>query len=1049
MKKGLKIVGYILLSILSLIILILLSIKVFENKIADIAVKKVGESMDIPVEIDRVSLNLFRKFPLATVKLQGIWLGDPNSVEILNVQTKGFDSIAYIEKVYISVNTRKAIKGQYEIKKVELAGIDFTYTVDSSGVSNIDFLMPSDTSEVPEEETESDSTSILDALLNDLTLKNITLHYQDASMGAKAQIHIPEIKASGKALGDFYAGKLMGSIILSNCDFDPYPVELMQKTELAFDLEYVDNAATINKLNLKSDGIELDVLGNASLGDSIYVDLAVKLADINLGELIKYAPAEMLTEFGVKGIAGIINIDTKIKGYYFDSLVLPRVDAKVNFSEVKVLTKDYPPINSLNVEGSFTNGEKQNNSTTSANFSKIEIKMKSSSVNLAFQVKNIDQPEYRVKSNLHIDIAEFKNFIPDSTVEYINGKINLAFETYGTLPVETNEAADYFSKNAMNSADYFMDRTKINVHLDNINTALDSVNEVQNLNLNFAYTPRRVDISNVSLKAPGYGISLKNAGIKARILGQIKDMDHMGADIESFNFEVGNNRMKGKAFVQNLDEPSFKIETDIQLMLAELKPFIDDTLVKDISGKINFSLKSHGTINLDSIETQAIPIAFEQSEITLNIEDLKVVEALEDPLMTIDDFDFIFAMADDTIRINNFYVEAQGIDFRMDSTTISNVYKTILLEQADQQIIMHTNINVGAIDYAVIESFMPADSTQIEGDITTEEIAEVPVLYDTLGPQTLLPDFIELGIPHFLITGKMAIEQVKYGKNVLDEMSLFFRFSDSLYVVDQYKIKTCGGELNTSVMIDARRDWANPKVDFKNYISGLDVKQLIENNDYFGDTALAEANLTGILTSELHARAFLIGDSVPTNRIRAKGDFSLENGSVHNFEPLVKLSNSFGFLGGLKELDELDFNTMKTSIFFLNDKIYIPKTDVVSSALDISAFGMYNMNSDYEFHMKLHLGDVLTGKSDKLMAEQEKQNKKDGSNVERNGLNLIAKDLDGDSKYGFDNDKLKENMLKAVKRQNSMLNLLFNPALVNFSTDVDRTKFKTDQLKED
>ena len=48
------------------------------------------------------------------------------------------------------------------------------------------------------EEDESD--------VEDLTLKNITLHYQDAFLGAKAQIHIPEIKASGKALGDFYAG---------------------------------------------------------------------------------------------------------------------------------------------------------------------------------------------------------------------------------------------------------------------------------------------------------------------------------------------------------------------------------------------------------------------------------------------------------------------------------------------------------------------------------------------------------------------------------------------------------------------------------------------------------------------------------------------------------------------------------------------------------------------------------------------------------------------------------------------------------------------------
>jgi len=377
-------------------------------------------------------------------------------------------------------------------------------------------------------------------------------------------------------------------------------------------------------------------------------------------------------------------------------LSLPQVNAHISFADGKVITNDYPPIKALNIEGDVTNGEDQNNSTTSADFSKIEIKTNSSAINLAFHVKNIDNPEYKLKSNIAVDINEFIDFVPDSTVEFINGKVNFTFETRGKLPFDYNDSIT--NDVIMNSAEYFMDRTKIGLKLENINTALDSINEVQNLNLNFAYSPRKVILSNLSLNAPGYGVAIQNSGFNARILGEVKDMDHMGADVESFHFELGSNVIEGKAYVKNLDKPNFKIDSDIQLALEEFKPFIDDTLLKDIAGNIFLHIKSFGTINLDSIETQAIPIAFEQTELALQIEDLKVVEALEDPLMTIDDFDFNFTMADDIIQINNFYVEAQGMDFRIDSTTISNVYKTILLEQPNQQIVMNTNISVGAID---------------------------------------------------------------------------------------------------------------------------------------------------------------------------------------------------------------------------------------------------------------------------------------------------------------------------------------------------------------
>ena len=78
------------------------------------------------------------------------------------------------------------------------------------------------------------------------------------------------------------------------------------------------------------------------------------------------------------------------------------------------------------------------------------------------------------------------------------------------------------------------------------------------------------------------------------------------------------------------------------------------------------------------------------------------------------------------------------------------------------------------------------------------------------------------------------------------------------------------------------------------------------------------------------------------------------------------------------------------------------------------------------------------------MKKQAELNKKNGGTLDRKGLNLLAMDVDGKSKYGMEsnNSKRKKKLENQLNIQQGFLNLLFNPALVNFSTDMDRAKKK-------
>lgn len=1034
MKNFFKFLMWFFGILVILIAIISVTVKLSENQITDFALDKVSESIDASVKIGNVNFNVVRKFPYASIELENVWLGASEIFNLPDSLSIESDSLLFIKKVYIAVNTRSFMNSKYEIVNVELSGLELSYDVDTAGNTNFDFLMSMDTTQQEEEVVEDSALQFMDILLSDLTLTDITLNFNDASMRAHARLHIPELNLEGKVYGETYTGQVKGSILLTDCGFEDYNVDLMQETYLNFNVGYENDSIYVNNINLNTDGLDLEVLGNAAISDSIYTDLKINLANVNLGELIKYAPKELLQEYGVEKVAGLINIQSSIKGYYADSSSLPQVDAQISITDGTVITKDYPSLNYFSCSGMVSNGKQQNNRTTSAEFSSLKFKTDNSNIDLAFKVSNIDKPSYWLKSNMLLNFADIAAFIPDSTVDYLNGKMKVSFETKGILPNDLG----------MNSADYFMDRTKLKVELIDVNTALDSITVINDLSLKFAYAPRRIDLTDLAFEAPGYDIAMSNTHVKAKILGKVRDMDHMGADIESFNFQFGSSSISGKAYVKDLKEPNYKLDTDIKLALNEFKSFISDTLLKDIGGTLEMGIQSFGTVNLDSIETQAVPIAFEQTNLSIKVTDFMVVEAMQDPKMTIDDFDLDFEMAEDTLLINSLFFSAMDMTFEMDSTSIWNVYKTIIQEQKDIPLIVQTNIKVGEINYDLIESLMAVEDTLPANEIA-QEMPDSPVVNDTVlvdsvkDPAPLLPDFAELGVPHFMVRGKLDVAKVQYEKNLVDDISLLFRFTDSLYVIDQLKFKTSKGDFLTSVMLDAR-NWDRPRVEFRNTIAGLDLKELLENNDNFGDTAITSEKISGTLTSELHARAFYIDGEWPTRRIRSKGNFMLEDGKIYDYEPLVELSKSMKALGGLRELDKMDFNTLKTSIFFFKDKLYVPKTDIVSSSLDLSASALQKMNDDYEYHIQLHLGDVLTGKSDRLMEAQEKQNKKDGATVERNGINLVAIDMDGETKFGFDNDNLKKKFKNNLNKQHGFLNFSFNPVLVNFSTEMDRTK---------
>ena len=1028
MRKLLKIFTYFIVVIFALAIVLTIIAKLAENKITDIVLKKVGESIEAPVIIDNVSFNLIRKFPLATIELNDVFLGVPkipNDSDSLSIE---LDTIISISKIYISVKSKPLLNGDIEIMKVDIDGANINYIVDTSGATNIDFLI-----NITEDDTLP--TKPLNLTLTDFSARNIVCNFNDSSLRVAAKVILPKLKVKAKVKGENIFASAKGGIVLSNCSFGETNLHLMNKTDVDFNVDYEDDSLSIKQLIVNTDGAKLNLLGSVLLGDEIETDVTFEGSDLILGELIKYAPKEMLEEFGLQKVSGKMNLDAIVKGTVSDS-ELPQVDLTINFQNGSVATNNYPKLKNISFSGKITNGILRNNRSTQVDFSSFRFETEQSKFDVAFSVLDLDHPKYDIKTDMEINISEFADFIPDSLIQYIDGNIKASFSTKGELP---DSIGDDF-------IDYVMANSRANIKLVNFNVDLDSSLSVKNFSSKLAYKPNSFKVSDLNISIPAYKIRLKNTSFDANLKGSINNTSEMILDLKSYHIETDSSEFNGSAWVTNFDNPSYKFTSNIKLNLDEVKTMLPDSLLTNLTGKVFADIKSSGTISLDSIVEQAMDIIFESSSFKLNFEDI-FVEMPDNPLYKIEKFSGLVNMKPEAISINKMSGIVAGLDFKIDSTEIWNTYE-VLIQEADNEILtIQTNIILGEINNSLIGAFMSSDtsstdrnsqelSTQSSSNSTSGNIVNDSTISE---PKYLFPNLKELGVPYFLICGKIAVNKLEYEKNIVDDISLKFRFTDSLYVVDQFKFKTCDGEFNTSLKLDARR-WNKPVVDVRSYINNLDVKQLLMVNDNFGDTSLTYEKVSGILTSELHLRTFYVDGLWPTEKIRAKGHFTLENGSIYSYEPLVELSKN-KIVGGLKELDELDFNTLKSSLFMYKDKIYIPKTDIVTSSMDITAFAMHSMQDDYEYHLELHLGDVLTGKSEDIMKKQAKQSKLNGETFDRSGgVKLVSSEIDGNKKNGFDNKKLRDKFKNKLNMQQGFLRFSFNPLLVNFSTELDRTK---------
>lgn len=1087
--KLIKTIGIIFLAIILLSIISVVVAKIYEDDLANYAVKELEKEFQAPMSIGEVSIIPLFSFPHISAEINKLYIGDPHSSQN--------DTLLFINTLKLGLNSWDLIAGKQTIEKLEVSGLDFEYIVDNRGESNLDFLIKK-FADSESESIEDPAETALDFNAEKLTFKDIKLVYFDSINLIGSVMKIPEINIKVKSKNDNFEGKTDGSFILSHLFYQDTKLHQMERCSIEFDLIYENDQAEIKQLSINSEGIQLGMEGIIRNSDTIGVNAEFELLTLDFNILKKYLPEEYLKEFeqiefakleplyldliadykeeaigiekllfhsqgieiGAKGtfinadtnqidtdiqtlkldfavlknyipshyledygiydFAGKLDISAKINGPYADSALMPKMNAKINLQNLSIKSKDYPPIDTINLLAEISTEGNTDFSGLLMQFSNGQISTSNSTINFDGSLAGLNNPKYNINSDLDLNLKDFASFIPDSLATNIDGNVLANINTNGILP---DEITDEF-------IDSFLDQTTLSMQLKDVKANIGDTLAIEHFSTNFQYltqkpSVREIQIDKLNLQSNELNINMKNSSISAIASGKLSDPMQMGVQLNEFNIQNGNIRLYGSGSVNNLSHPDYDISTTIDLQLQELNPFLPDSLVKAMSGFATAKINSKGRIKLDSLETQMMEIIFNNSSFNLSLINAGI--AFADSTLDITNITSNISLEDDQLIIPRFSAKYNGVKIEMDSTLVKNIYKAFLLNQKEE-LYVQTHINVGDVflnDFAHFMTFAEIETNNTDDVPSSESNSEEAQNWTFLIHGSASVNSIKID--------SMPLEYFTINKLDVKDMSMLFKLTDSTYVVDQFKFKAFEGDMNNSIHYKLRED-GTQSVSTKNLISNMNLRTLLQDMDNFGqDSLISYKNISGFLSTDLNM--FIpIEDSVRIDKMMVSGDLTLEKGGVYDYAPAQEISK----FTGIKELDNIQFKTLRSNIFMFKNKLYVPRTDIVSNAIDIAAFGMESLDGDSEYHLEIHLSNILFGKSKK----RNKKQSESGDEVDKGSLKKSSRKIrysvtDGKSKVSLDSKDSRDKMMNKIRTQNKMLDFIFFPKNIHYDTNTD------------
>jgi hypothetical protein len=1004
-----RIIGWIVLGIISFILLLTLVFYLGRDYFVNRALSYINEQQPGEVQMDQVYLIPFMNFPDITLHLQQVAYYEEASIG----NASPMEPIVLMEDIAVTLDLIPLIKGGIRISEARLNDGFVHLEMYEDSTSNLERALGIRFGASPEKDSDqTESGMAID--LDKIELVNVrsrmdnylTEEFMDAEiiqLESSFSYHPGEIRSSLEV--DVYINTVKYQTINDQID------KLIQ-LEGSIVLDPERQRLEVEPSKLSVSGLDFETWGNLQFGTGSRADLAFTAENEGL-ELLNFLFLGVLDLEEIEQIGGgSIHLNGTVQGALGKgSLPVVRVNGEASDLgfRVKTVGRDVTGI-SFRLFG--TNGAENDLSEGIVEVQDFNATFPEGNIFANLTASNIRSPELDMEVDCKVNLAGMGDMFKSDFLGSISGSVGIRGQISGSV---NRESGSFLSDEGsistiLEDVSFVINRDSVRQDsISNISgeiTLHDTIIESEKLTLDFNGNPFELAFNTENLllylleynKDPGAGIRISSEQFSTvSLLGDSSLSRNVGEEIRDFHLQAGLKI--GKAELDNfirydsipdlhLSLDSFRVSmpvlADVSKVNASLSMGPDSIILHEFNGTIGESTLAlsgqvsnyHALTRGDSGEV--VSLDFRMSSEKLRAEDLLTIH--EESLLP----EHLRAEHLEEFRISgNIEAPAAGLvhdsipmDFRIDIDDLGwgfryypDKFKNFLIQidkMGDHLIIENVQGSIGENNLflsASIENFTDSLMENISGSIELysdlmdfNQLLSYQLPEDGKGDAETdstevrePPKLSDIDFPNIDFT--VNIGELRYGKHTIYGMDGKLRTSNQrVLYLDQFVTSPEGRgslELNGQLNLTDPRHYV---LSAELNLSGIDINDLKLELES-GDSILAvKDHFYGIVDGRGLAEIFITPDlNVDMPSSVAQFVLYVNNGALINFTPLQAAGK---FLDN-KDLNNVRFDQVRSSFTLIDSRIFLPWMNVESTIGQLLITGEQGLDGSFLYLVRV------------------------------------------------------------------------------------------------
>ncbi len=261
----------------------------------------------------------------------------------------------------------------------------------------------------------------------------------------------------------------------------------------------------------------------------------------------------------------------------------------------------------------------------------------------------------------------------------------------------------------------------------------------------------------------------------------------------------------------------------------------------------------------------------------------------------------------------------------------------------------------------------------------------------------------------------MAMDHFKWNLATFSELEGKISAAENTLDYD-LKSTLCEGQIKTHGTVTHLED--KPLATGTWFVSGIEMKQLLESFSNFDQNFITSQNLSG--KTDIWAESqvpFDASGNMITDKTTVKAAIYIHNGRLLDMKALEDFSDFIH----LEDLRDIRFNELRNYMKIENGSVFLPVMFIQSTALNLSISGTHSFNQDILYHVKLNAGQVAASK---LKKQETRKTYKPARKSGWINLYYVLFNKATDVKYRQDRDEVIRGFEESTTQKEALRNYL-------------------------